>query len=339
MRTLCWIVVPVLVSLVLALGGCSAHEDPKPTVVTEEAEPCPGGALPDVRGLEPGAVVQTFYEWYLACTSGRERRNPLAEGLLETTGCLSRDLVAHLQETVASYDRGGADPILCAQDVPSSVTVLETQIDADQAQVLLGTSFQGHVLRIGLEQREGWWQIVDIRCGMGDASPGTAPAAERGAKVELAPRQGWLVYRNAVHGFQIEYPEDWTFEELEAQPDQPPIGPPNVRLLVLFQPQQWTLSTPFTLEITEGTWEAYRASQAPPQTSTPIQLGSYPALCEEEQVNESIVIVRYLLEDPRKSQRRFTFLDYVSGFPQRIQGNEESVATFREMLSTLALVD
>jgi hypothetical protein len=42
-------------------------------------------------------------------------------------------------EIIASFDRGGYSPFLCAQDIPDSVTVDEATISGDTASVTVHT--------------------------------------------------------------------------------------------------------------------------------------------------------------------------------------------------------
>ena len=67
-------------------------------------------------------------------------------------------------------------------------------------------------------------------------------------------------------------------------------------------------------------------------------MNGYAALFELEQVTEEIAILRYLIENPIDKEWRVTLIDYVSGFPDRAQGNEEYVDQFRQMMQTFEFV-
>ncbi len=66
--------------------------------------------------------------------------------------------------SIASFDRGGYDPFLCAQDIPDSVTVDEATISGDTASVAVHTSFAGHAFQVDLKLVDGQWKISDIIC-------------------------------------------------------------------------------------------------------------------------------------------------------------------------------
>ena len=111
----------------------------------------------------PAQVVTDFYNWYLGyARGGEELRNPLADGAYRSSEYLADGFIAEVDEIVASFDQGGYDPFLMAQDVPQSVTVGEAIIDGDQAQVRVDTGFEGHALTVTLQRLDGQWQITAI---------------------------------------------------------------------------------------------------------------------------------------------------------------------------------
>ena len=114
--------------------------------------------------LAPAQVVTDFYDWYLGYSRGAEEmRNPLVDGAYRSSEYLADGFIAEVDETVASFDRGGYDPFLMAQDVPQSVTVGEAIFDGDnKAQVRVETSFEGHALTVTLQRIDGRWQITGI---------------------------------------------------------------------------------------------------------------------------------------------------------------------------------
>ncbi|MBN1976538.1 MAG: DUF3828 domain-containing protein [Anaerolineae bacterium] len=111
----------------------------------------------------PAQVVTDFYNWYLGYIRGAEEmRNPLADGAYRSSECLADSFIDEVDETVASFGKGGYDPFLMAQDIPQSVTVGEASIDGDEAQVRVETSFEGHALMVTLQRLDGKWQITSI---------------------------------------------------------------------------------------------------------------------------------------------------------------------------------
>ena len=123
-----------------------------------------GAAAATGRGEPaPAQVVTDFYNWYLGYIRGAEEmRNPLVDGAYRSSEYLADSFIAKVDEAVASFDRGGYDPFLMAQDIPQSVTVGEASVDGDEAWVRVETSFEGHVLTVTLKRLDGRWQITGI---------------------------------------------------------------------------------------------------------------------------------------------------------------------------------
>jgi len=84
----------------------------------------------------PAQVVTNFYNWYLGYIRGEEGlRNPLVDGAYRDCGYLTGGFVDEIEQTLASFDKGGFDPILMAQDVPERVQVGEVMVTSDEASV------------------------------------------------------------------------------------------------------------------------------------------------------------------------------------------------------------
>ena len=275
--------------------------------------------------MAPEEVVKTFYKWYIDLWSGPNRPEMNVE-IYRQTGYLTEELVQQLEETMASFDRGGADPVICAQDVPLYVKVDQVSTQGDQATVVLGSSFEGHRLEIDLQQIEGVWKIAGI-------TPESSATSTLSTRPEFAD---WRIYENSTYGIRMAYPPDWVYEEVTADPNAPPIGAEDVQMIVFFHPQEWDLNAPFNLELTEGSWEQYRASHLEPVRSEALEVNGYAATFELEQVTEEISIRRYLIENPTDKDWRVTFIDYISGFPDRSPGHEKDVELFLQMMQTFS---
>ena len=110
--------------------------------------------------LGPEETVEAFYAWY-----SQYPGNPLVDGALRTHPSVTESLVEKVYGIVASFDdRGGYDPVLCAQDVPSSFAAELIDESADSASVSVATSFEGHRIFVGLQEVGGAWVIADITC-------------------------------------------------------------------------------------------------------------------------------------------------------------------------------
>jgi len=106
-------------------------------------------------------TVQNFYDLYLEASL---RRNLLAEGAHRDLPFLAGEFVEKVDAILASFDKGGYDPILYAQDVPQEITVTGSQVEGQRATVELATSFEGHTLTVTTELRGGGWVITDVTC-------------------------------------------------------------------------------------------------------------------------------------------------------------------------------
>ncbi len=120
-----------------------------------------GSLIPVVHGAEPGpqAVVQSFYAWYIA--------EAQAGGAVNLRG--RPDLTPAFVDWTEHYNDGqmfgGADPVLCAQDIPESVTAGAAAISGIKATVPVTEAF-GYPYRItvGLTLGSAGWQISTGGC-------------------------------------------------------------------------------------------------------------------------------------------------------------------------------
>ncbi len=313
---------------------------------------------PNRANLEPDQVVQAFYEWYLGYVGrGEQMRNPLVDKAYRSSVWLTEAFIARVDEIIAGFGTGGYDPFLQAQDIPSSVHVEGVHIEGDKAMVTVSTSFEGHHLEVELVRHDSHWQINDIRSGgptssqLGAANPQQLPTDERDEKHFADQIEGWQVYHNTEYGFRISYPNDWVFTEAENDPNQSPIGPECVRLQVMLMPRAWAdqlaignndpntpVIAPFCLEVSLGSMEEYRQAYMEPTQSASLDLNGTMIVREEEQIADTLRIIRYVAVDPSNDQQRITLLDMTSGFPDRLKGNEAVIETFQKMVGTLQFV-
>lgn len=213
----------------------------------------------------------------------------------------------------------------------------------------MSTSFEGHHLEVELVRHDSRWQINDIRSGGQTTSQPEAtrsPQAltgERDEKYIADQIEGWQVYHNTKYGFQISYPNDWVFTEVENDSNQPPIGPECVRLQIMLMPQAWAdqlaagnndpnapVIAPFCVEVSLGSMEEYRQAYMEPTRSTSLDLNGTMIVREEEQIADTLRIICYVAIDPSNSQQRITLLDMTSGFPTDSKGMKLSSRLFRK---------
>lgn len=114
------------------------------------------GTNNQVKTIAPDQTVLNFYDWYLTYDG-----NPLAEKAYRSNAMLSEDFIRQLDEQTDGELI--ADPLLCAQDVPESVTVSSPEISGQSARVEVQTSL-GNRFTVGLAMDENIWKIVEVSC-------------------------------------------------------------------------------------------------------------------------------------------------------------------------------
>lgn len=110
----------------------------------------------------PEDLVRGFYGWYLGAIDLEGGSNPLVDRSYRSSEFLSGDFVAEVDALLDSFEAGGYDPFLLAQDVPDSIEVGEALVAGDAAQVHVQTSFSGHGFLVYLTQMDGTWKIDDV---------------------------------------------------------------------------------------------------------------------------------------------------------------------------------
>jgi hypothetical protein len=113
----------------------------------------------------PEQTVEGFYNWYLGYA--RDVGNPLVDKAYQSSEYLTDGFIEQVDQILASFDRGGYDPFLCAQDVPESVVVDEAVISGDGASLTVNTSFEGHAFTVELQQANSRWTISNVVCVVG----------------------------------------------------------------------------------------------------------------------------------------------------------------------------
>ena len=115
----------------------------------------------------PEQAVEGFYGWYLeyvGVQGSGQMRNPLADGAYRSSPYLTPGAIQKVDRIVASFDKGGYDPFLCAQDVPASYALDQVVVSGEEASVVVHTSFEGHTFTVELQQVGGRWAISDVLC-------------------------------------------------------------------------------------------------------------------------------------------------------------------------------
>ncbi len=302
-----------------------------------------GSQGPPPAETTPAEAVNGFYGWYLSYA--RNQGNPLVDGAYQSSQFLTQGLVQKVDGIVASFDRGGFDPFLCAQDIPDSVSLDEPVVSGDVARVTVHTSFEDHAFTVALQRTNGRWLMSDVLCEVDQPGPGDdvggAPAEPSTGSLE-----GWQTFTDAEYGFALSYPPDWTVKELEADGPGVPEDWPVVRVMQFF-PSAWAEAlsgspdpngppafAPLSLEVCVGPWEQFRRVYIEPSHSESLVLGGEQVTLEREVINEQISLSRYVFQEPGNPDVRVVLIDYVSGFPDRAAGNEAIIDQVGEILET-----
>jgi hypothetical protein len=340
-------------------AGPTATSAPAATV-TVEPPAAPTVASPAELG--PAETVAAFYAWLIAYTTGGAEgpRNPLVDGAYRDTGYVSAEMAQRVR--AASDGQGGFDPFLCAQDVPAEVLPVEVRESGDDAAVDARTSFEGHRFTVALRRHGTGWQIVNVICNAGEASPDPTPATVT-ATVQVQPAStggespslpvGWQLYRNETYRFQIGYPAGWVTRETAAAEGQPPIGPENTRLIVMLMPGEWAkqldeggapgadapVLAPFTLDVTLGSEQEFWENYPQPLDRDEAQLPNASAIRAVEVVTDEISLPHLIFQHPVAKDLRVALTDPINGFADRKAAHPEVAATFEKMANTFAWLD
>jgi hypothetical protein len=118
------------------------------------------------KGATPEEVVETFYAWYLGYPG-----NAIVDGAHRSSAFLTEEFVEKVDGIVASFNQGGYDPFLCAQDIPGDLIFDEATVSGQEASVVVhqvwnvATEHESvHDVAVELQMVNGRWVIADIIC-------------------------------------------------------------------------------------------------------------------------------------------------------------------------------
>lgn len=117
--------------------------------------------LPTTAHQAPDQVTQEFYTWYIDYA---QSSNPLVDKAYRSAANLAPAFVAQMDDFTSRPMM--FDPILCAQDVPTSITTAAPVIDGATATVQVETSFPGHAFDVQLARDGRTWQITEVICAV-----------------------------------------------------------------------------------------------------------------------------------------------------------------------------
>jgi hypothetical protein len=290
----------------------------------EPVSPMPEGPVI----VTPEGAVAGFYSWYLWYV--RNGGNVLTDEVYRQSEYLTEEFIQEVGETVASFEKGGYDPFLCAQDVPESFSMDTPIVSGDEATLVVRTSFEGHAFTVELQEIGDRWAISDVICELAGAQP-DSPARD-------VPVDGWQVFSDEEYGFQMRYPADWTYEDVPPVPEgmDVPEGMKALKRVLIFAPQGWDgVAPPLNVDVVEGTEEECARVYAPPSSTESVEIGGRTVVKAVEDLGE-VQVTRYVFESPVDGNVQVVVTDYISGFPERADGNETVIEVVQQMLSTVA---
>ena len=145
-----------------------------------------------------------------------------------------------------------------------------------------------------------------------------------------APTDNWPVFSDETYGFQLAYPGDWTYKDLDAQGAGMPDDWP-VERVVIFYPQAWAerfeRSGPpdpdappaipaLSLEVCIGSEEQFRRAYVEPDRSETLTINGIEMVREESGSGE-YVTVQYVFQNPANPDVRVVLVDNLSKFTDR----------------------
>jgi hypothetical protein len=282
------------------------------------------------HATSPEDAVQSFYAWYLTSSAydenTGERLNPLADGRYASSPYLTEGLVQKVDAIVAAFDKGGYDPFLCAQDVPESFSLGEPVVSGEIARVAVRTSFEGHAFTVALLREAGGWKMSDVLCEVDEA---VEPSLE-----------GWQTFADDDYGFALRYPADWSYEEAELRPpEETPDAEKALKRLLFFQPQDWDgVAPPLHVQVTEGSDDEFARLHVPPEATEELLIDGQKVVKEIEGLGSGLEVIRYVIPSPVNPNVRIVALDYISGFPERAEGNTDVVEVLPQLLHSFQFV-
>jgi len=308
-------------------------------------------AAPESGAIQPEEVVHGFYAWYLGYIgdpASGGMRNPLADGAYRSSEFLSQALIQEVDEIIASFDRGGYDPFLCAQDIPGSFSVDQATIapEGDEATVVVremwnpGTEYESSQdVTVTLHLVDEQWRIARVACGASqpaaEAPEGPTPATE--APADEGHAAEWQVVTDETHGFRVRLPQDWTCEDVPPAPAgmETPEGMKALQHTLIVQPKGWDgVAPPLNVEVTVGTTEEFERLYPPPTATESLDVNGNPVTRATEELG-TVSIIHYIFHSPTDESTRVVLTDYISGFPERAQGHEDVLGTIQGILSTV----
>ncbi len=335
------IITVCLLGVLIGCGGAEEHvpaptatmaPEPTPTtVVKEDIEPPP--APPETTPGDPGDVVTAFYDWYLGYEG-----DPLADQAYHSHDLLADDFAFEIDRRVAESEMEGFDPFVCSREMPDEIVVGTIERSGDVAHVIVTSASGRHFFSVTLHVEstdDPHWRITNVDCMM-DAPP---PQSEEGVGGPREVVEGWPVFIDETYHFMVQYPERWVYEEVDLDdPNKPPAG--KMECLVMFYPQGWDETfNPLHLEVYEMDDETFANERMPADSSEIMETASGQEVVVETYAFGEARMTQMIFRSPSNPDVRVIFTDYLTGWPDRMTGNEQVTAAIDPMLASFGFTE
>jgi hypothetical protein len=188
--------------------------------------------------------------------------------------------------------------------------------------------------------------------GEANALPGNQPAPVTGglAVSGQEPETGWRLLQDEAYGYQIALPEGWMWMEMPTRGPGVPNDWPAMRFVQLY-PEEWDAQVnrsgppdptakpvvaPLQIEVVVGPPEQFRRVYPEPSQSTTVEIDGLPVTAERD-VYEAMTMTRYVAVHPGSPELYVVISDQMTGFSDRVKGNESIANLVPRIIQTLSL--
>lgn len=225
---------------------------------------------------------------------------------------------------LADLQLGMGDPFLCAQDRPGGFEVQLVEGSEMTAQVKVATSFEGHRFRVTVNWDEDTWQITDVACNV--------PQPNRSAPVEGNR------FQDNTFGYALVLPEGWAFEDVALdEPGRPPAG--KMERIVHLMPVGWNEQyVPLTLEVYAMSAADLEREIMPADAQETLEINGLTGIKNVYRYGER-ELVKYDVQAPNAENLHVVLTDFLTGWPDRLEGNEDVAEQVAEILNSITFTE
>jgi len=192
--------------------------------------------------------------------------------------------------------------------------------------------------------------LATQEAGEANSLPGNQPAPATGSLAVSGqdPETGWPLLQDEAYGYQIALPDGWAWMEMPTRGPGAPDDWPAMRFVQVY-PEEWDAQinrsgrpdptakpvvAPLQIEVVVGPPEQFRRVYPEPSQSTTVEIDGLPVTVERE-VYESMALTRYAAAHPGNPEVYVVISDQMTGFPDRLKGNESIANLVPRIIHTL----